>query len=266
MFIHGREALRRNSILVLYNFYKNLLYIMPQYVFGFYTTFSGQPLYEPFIYQLYNITFTSIPIVFFCLFDFEYLKTSEYEVGDKPKVTEDSRPPLYFMEHPLLFKYGMEGHYFGVRKFIAYLFYSVFHSIIVFYGCFYYVETSDKNLADGKTYGIWIGGHLVYGACIIIANISLMLRFNNYTRWGEAFVYLMILAYFTIFLFQSFLSGFPELYNLFVPTFSFGLVWIQIILVPALCLLFHAGAIHINHIYYQMPYVEDVLKENEDQK
>ena len=74
MFIHGREANRRNSFLVLYTFYKNVLYISAQYVFAFWSCFSGQPLYESFIYQLYNITFTSLPIMYYCLFDFEFNK------------------------------------------------------------------------------------------------------------------------------------------------------------------------------------------------
>lgn len=50
MFIHGREAYRRNSFLVLYTFYKNMLYILTQYFFGFASGFSAQVLYEPFIY------------------------------------------------------------------------------------------------------------------------------------------------------------------------------------------------------------------------
>lgn len=74
MFIHGREANRRNSFLVLYTFYKNVLYISAQYVFAFWSCFSGQPLYESIIYQMYNITFTSLPIMYYCLFDFEYNK------------------------------------------------------------------------------------------------------------------------------------------------------------------------------------------------
>mmetsp|Transcript_6081 Transcript_6081/g.10322 ORF Transcript_6081/g.10322 Transcript_6081/m.10322 type:complete len:252 (+) Transcript_6081:1968-2723(+) len=77
MFIHGREAYRRNSLLILYNFYKNVLYVSVQYFFGFRSAFSGQPLYEPFIYQLYNITFTSMPIMFYALFDFEHEKEEE---------------------------------------------------------------------------------------------------------------------------------------------------------------------------------------------
>lgn len=46
LFFHGREAYRRNSLLVLYNFYKNFLYVVPQFYFGFYSAMSGQPLYE----------------------------------------------------------------------------------------------------------------------------------------------------------------------------------------------------------------------------
>ena len=50
LFIHGREAYRRNADLVVYNFYKNVLYVIVQFNFGFYSVFSGQTLYEPFIY------------------------------------------------------------------------------------------------------------------------------------------------------------------------------------------------------------------------
>ena len=41
LFVHGREANRRNSMLVLYIFYKNVLYISAQYIFGFYSAFTG---------------------------------------------------------------------------------------------------------------------------------------------------------------------------------------------------------------------------------
>ena len=41
LFIHGREAYRRNSFLMAYTFYKNVLYVVPQYYFGFNSAFSG---------------------------------------------------------------------------------------------------------------------------------------------------------------------------------------------------------------------------------
>ena len=77
LFVHGREAYRRNSLLVLYSFYKNVLYVITQFYFGFYSAFSGQTLYEPFIYQLYNITMTSLPIMWFGVMDFQFLRDRE---------------------------------------------------------------------------------------------------------------------------------------------------------------------------------------------
>ena len=50
LFLHGREAYRRIAFLVCYNFYKNFLYVVVQYYFGFYSVFSGQTLYEPWVY------------------------------------------------------------------------------------------------------------------------------------------------------------------------------------------------------------------------
>tara|TARA_B110000285_G_C15032967_1_gene567736 strand:+ start:326 stop:625 length:300 start_codon:yes stop_codon:yes gene_type:complete len=41
LFVHGRESYRRNSMLIKYTFYKNVLYVIPQYYLGFWSTFSG---------------------------------------------------------------------------------------------------------------------------------------------------------------------------------------------------------------------------------
>ena len=74
MFQHGRESYRRISFLILYNFYKNVLYIIVQFMFGYNSLFSGQTLYEKYIYQMYNITMTSLPIMWYALYDFEFEK------------------------------------------------------------------------------------------------------------------------------------------------------------------------------------------------
>ena len=41
LFYHGREAYRRNSYLVNYTFYKNILFVFPLFMYGFYSAFSG---------------------------------------------------------------------------------------------------------------------------------------------------------------------------------------------------------------------------------
>mmetsp|Transcript_30711 Transcript_30711/g.30191 ORF Transcript_30711/g.30191 Transcript_30711/m.30191 type:complete len:527 (+) Transcript_30711:388-1968(+) len=72
LFSHGRECYRRNAYLVCYIFYKNIVFVIPQFWFGFISAFGGQPLYEQWLYQFYNILFTAFPVVWFALFDAEY--------------------------------------------------------------------------------------------------------------------------------------------------------------------------------------------------
>ena len=50
LFVHGRECYRRNGELILFMFYKNVLYVMVQFLFGYYSVFSGQTMYEKWIY------------------------------------------------------------------------------------------------------------------------------------------------------------------------------------------------------------------------
>jgi len=68
--VHGREAYRRNALLILYNFFKNTVYVTAQNFFGFASAFSGQVLYDPVIYQIYNMTMTTFPILWFAVMDF----------------------------------------------------------------------------------------------------------------------------------------------------------------------------------------------------
>jgi phospholipid-transporting ATPase len=69
LFFHGREAYRRNSYLISYMFYKNTLFVFPIFWFGFYSVFSGVPIYENYLYQLFNLQFTACPIIWFAIFD-----------------------------------------------------------------------------------------------------------------------------------------------------------------------------------------------------
>ena len=50
LFYHGREAYRKNSFLVIYMFYKNILFVMPLFLFGFLNAFSGQTFYDKWLY------------------------------------------------------------------------------------------------------------------------------------------------------------------------------------------------------------------------
>jgi hypothetical protein len=85
---------------------------------------------------------------------------------------------------------------------------------------------------------MWIDGHLAYGIAIIVANMTIMQRFHNYTGWGEILIYGSILSYFTFLFLEGLISFFDEIYYIFDSMFTSPLIWINMIGVPIICTLF----------------------------
>lgn len=171
--------------------------------------FSGQVLYEPFIYQMYNICFTSVPIMYYALFDWEFEKEE-------------------FMKKCELYKIGLEYSCFNMILFTYWLLYGLAQCVVIFFLGFYFILEPGIQ-SDGKDLGLWVGGHVAYGICIIVANLVIQFRFNNNTGWGEWTCVGMVLAYFTLLYLESMLNWFPQTYFIFDTTMSQGMTWIQII-------------------------------------
>ena len=61
--VHGRWNYIRISEMILYFFYKNMLFTVPQVVIAFYCGFSGQSFFDDWYISFYNLFFTSLPLV-----------------------------------------------------------------------------------------------------------------------------------------------------------------------------------------------------------
>jgi len=66
---YGREWYRKNTHLVLYNFFKNWYHVSSILTFGAFSYFSGVLIFNVYIYQLYNIYFTLLPIIVYAVLD-----------------------------------------------------------------------------------------------------------------------------------------------------------------------------------------------------
>ena len=49
--------------MILYFFYKNMLFTIPQFIFAFYCGYSGQTVFDDIYITLYNLVFTALPLV-----------------------------------------------------------------------------------------------------------------------------------------------------------------------------------------------------------
>ena len=122
LLVHGRWNYIRISEMILYFFYKNMLFTVPQLVLAFYCGYSGQTLFDDFFIAFYNLLFTSVPLVVraFLEQDVNYVirkKDSDNRVDDHPTITSlaPKNPVIERQE-----KY-LPGE-FGVNKFFYKLF------------------------------------------------------------------------------------------------------------------------------------------------
>ena len=137
LFVHGRESLRRNSFIVIFIIYKNVMLIMPQFLFGFICSFSAQGIYDEFLYQFYNLFLTSLPIIW-------------YGIQDKEvKYTLLENEPKYYLQ-------GINGKYLNNVRFWKWVIFGMSQGAIIFF--FIIIKnTSPKNygkmsdfITDGK--------------------------------------------------------------------------------------------------------------------
>jgi len=162
---------------------------------------------------------TSLPILWYAVADFEY---------DKDAFKVNVKFDKLFMKNPLLYGIGINKECFSLSLMLKWVIYALFHAYIIYYWCFYFITGAPQS--DGKDLGFWVAGHVVYGACCLLANLILIHKFNLIDKIQVFFVFLMVLAYFLFLALESISGWFPEVNHIFSTTFRTILVWLGLLL------------------------------------
>lgn len=159
MVFYGREAYRKNSILVLFNFWKNGLLVLPQLWYAlFYSNFSGNSLYDNYLYQLVNIVFTSVPILNFAIYDIE-LEEEKFEMD-----------PEYYQQ-------GLRESYFNKGAFLLWYFTAFGQSMLL---CIISSICDFEPQNDGSFFGYWGFGMFMFTMIMLIVNIKVLILTNSF--------------------------------------------------------------------------------------
>ena len=177
LFFHGRECYRKNSWVILYNFYKNVLFVSPMICTAFISFFSGMTTYDPFVHQLMNTIYTAVPPGWYGVFNYEYTPT------------ELMNNPRYYIQGICKKLYHFKGL---IRSFTL----SALEGLIIFLCCHYWYRFGNH---DGTTNDYWSVGTVMMAAVVIQANLKLALDMSFYDYFSIIFIILSILLYlFTI--------------------------------------------------------------------
>jgi P-type E1-E2 ATPase len=69
LLIHGRLNYLRNAELILYFFYKNMVFTLPQFMYAYINGYSGQTIYDDYYITCYNMVFTALPLAAKAIYD-----------------------------------------------------------------------------------------------------------------------------------------------------------------------------------------------------
>jgi phospholipid-transporting ATPase len=174
LFFHGRESYRKNSWVILYNFYKNVLFVAPMIWSGFITLFSGITTYDPVIHQFINMVYTSIPPVMFGVFNYEYSKE------------ELMRNPRYYIQ-------GIYYKCFHMKRFIKFFFMGFFEGLIIFILSHYWYCEGNSNGFTHDFYGV---GTVILAGVVTIANLKVYLDMHFIDYFSLAVIILSVLSYY----------------------------------------------------------------------
>ncbi|KRX01550.1 P-type ATPase, cytoplasmic domain N [Pseudocohnilembus persalinus] len=180
LFVHGREAYRRNANLVCYNFYKNIVLVVPQFWYGWVNFFAGQTLYDSYIYQVYNVFYTSMPIMLYAVLDLEYSPSQLWQ-----------NKLNYYLP-------GLKHQTYNNFVFWKWFFLGIIQAGFVFLVCFYSIN---NNFVDdqGRTLSFWAGGQMVFGIVVVIVNLKILIISFDHTfltlffNFGSQFLFLVTL-------------------------------------------------------------------------
>uniref|UniRef100_A0A8C4FBA0 Phospholipid-transporting ATPase n=1 Tax=Dicentrarchus labrax TaxID=13489 RepID=A0A8C4FBA0_DICLA len=223
LLVHGRWSYLRMCRFLCYFFYKNFAFTMVHFWFGFFCGFSAQTVYDQYFITLYNIVYTSLPVLAMGIFD-----------QDVP----DQRS----LEYPKLYEPGQLNLLFNKREFFICIAQGIYTSVVLFFvPCAVLSDATQSTgvpLADYQTFAVTTATALV-----IVVSVQIALDTGFWTVFNHVFVWGSLGSYFTI----MFALHSQTLFKIFPNQFHFvgrspstllqPVVWLTIALATAICIV-----------------------------
>lgn len=179
LLVHGHWSYRRMAVLLLYSFYKNIIFALVNFWFGIFSGFSAQTLFDSWAVSVYNIFFTGLPILMVAIFD---KATSRQQILQYPKVYER----------------GIKSMDFSRIDFWGWQFLGIVQSIIIaFFGFASYMNSDVSH--DGGVLDLFSMGATIMTSVIFVVSVKIILVTNTWTGFNHFGLY------FSVFLWYAFL-------------------------------------------------------------
>ncbi|KAI8470537.1 MAG: ATPase, phospholipid transporter [Monoraphidium minutum] len=164
LLLHGRWCYLRNQEVVLYSFYKNWTYTMVFVYLQFVAGYSAVPIFTTMLISTFNMIFTACPIV--CYAVVEQDLDAATIMGDKGS---PGHPETYGLTRSV-----NRATFF--RHFASYIGYGTWHSLAIFFTCFYALASADATTRHGAPGDLPAAGTAVFVSLVWTVTLKLSTR------------------------------------------------------------------------------------------
>ncbi|GLI58430.1 hypothetical protein VaNZ11_000135 [Volvox africanus] len=221
LLVHGRYCYKRIARMVLFFFYKNMLFGVTIFVFNAFNNFSGQFVYNDFYMTLFNVVFTALTPVVIGIFDRDVDKAMA-------------------LKYPGLYMQGQRNEYFNFRAIVLWLISSLYQTAIIMVFILWGCRSTVSDRADGNPYTMWQTGLLMFTCVVVTVHFQVIQVIDQWTWAHHVSIWLSIAVWwFYLMAYGAFpLSLSSDLYYLFIgisaPSAQY---WFFVLLVPTACQL-----------------------------
>ncbi|TVY41778.1 Phospholipid-transporting ATPase [Lachnellula subtilissima] len=239
--VHGRWSYRRLGEFIANFFYKNIVWTFTLFWYQIFCDFDMTYLYDSSYITLFNLAFTSLPVIFMGVLDQDVSDTVSLAV-------------------PQLYRRGIERREWTQTKFWLYMLDGFYGSAICFFVAYLlfingnFAAKSGINIDDHESFGVFVGP-----AAVMVINLYI---FINTYRWdwlmGLLVAISIVLVYFWTGVYSAFTSA-EYFYKAGAQTFGQPAFWAVTILSVVLSLMPRFCIKVIQKVYF--PRDIDVIRE-----
>lgn len=154
LLFHGRTNYVRITEMILYFFFKNFVFTITHFYFGFHNNFSGQTIIDDWFISLYNMIFTAFPL-------------GARAVADHDIHPKDGKAALLFQ--PFLYEENKRNPIFNIKNFVLELLRGMLHGLINYF-VLYFVLLHTPVDSEGNTADMWYFSVNCYTNIIFVIN------------------------------------------------------------------------------------------------
>ncbi|XP_023288615.1 probable phospholipid-transporting ATPase IF isoform X2 [Orussus abietinus] len=191
LLVHGHWYYVRISTLTHYFFYKNFVFITPQLLYGIHNGFSTQALYDSLYLMLFNVVFTSAPVLIYGLLEQDFSASK-------------------LLHHPVFYQFFKNNQMMSKKYFASWIALGMWQTCVIYFVPYFCWRHNPIILYDSTAADQWAYSICIYHTATLVINTKILITSSH---WTVPFVLSVVLSQVTVFTFAIIYSSVYTVYN-----------------------------------------------------